>query len=277
MSKLSGQFLKYVILVGLAAALLLLTQDMEPFGRALLVIGLPLSYFVSFSIEDLGKKIGLERLPPDPLTQDWPEPISPQHEAIVLRTDELSGLGEGYGSFFRHFSAFSIIFNGSMSHLGSPWRIQDRSNTDLSNERRGRSFKVFYGRKCVGLLSIYPAHTNFFPSGGEALDWVYSVKKPEVRFEVEIWNARSLGAAQLRSFFDVLFELLAGQNIEETTAARRILSDAMVDAAWRIGPKVVENADLTCHFRGHAHRYISLARAQFERRRNAKEDNTVAS
>lgn len=277
LSKLSGQFLKYAIFAGLVAALLLLTQDMEPFGRALLVIGLPLSYFVSFSIEDLGKKIGLDRLPPDPLTHDWPEPISPQHEAVVFGQGGLNGLGKGYRSFFGHFAEFSKTFNGSMSHDRSPWRIQDRSKTNLSNDKLGRSYKIFYGGQHVGDLSVFPAHTHFFPDGGKTDNWVYSVEKPDVRFDVEIWNARSLAAAQLRSFFESLFELLAGQDIEETTAARRILTDAMVDAVWRIGPKVVENADLTCHFEGHAHRYISLARAQFERRRNANEDSVVAS
>lgn len=259
MSKWFGQVLKFGIVAGAVAALVAVTQGMEPFGRALLVIGMPLWYYVSITLDDLSKRIGLERLPAYPLDRDSLEPIVPKHETVALPTRSSDESLHCYRPFFAHFAAFAAVFNKAMEQQGSPWRLQDRAETNLTDDRIGRAFTIFFGRKCAGHMSMWPAHVAFFPQDGNKREG-YSANNPEVRFKVKIWDARSLNSDRLDTFFDELFELLACKDVAEMANARSKLRESMIDAMWRLGPKVVENTTLQFHFTGPATRYILLAR-----------------
>jgi len=128
-------------------------------------------------------------------------PITPNHQPP-------KSIGEGFSSplvsnddqrFFDDFGDFARVVNWWLadSDVGSPWRLQELPDTELSLRfsdmpNFGRRYSIFYNQVRLGTLEVSPAHLR------------YSADNPLVYADIEIEWVRLLTLHTVRALLDAI-------------------------------------------------------------------------
>ncbi len=218
-------------------------------GTWLLFVGFAM--YMQFTLSKLEERIGLEQLPTFDAMMELNSitPINPKHEISNGIPEEGWGVTEEVLLFYRHFSKFGDVMNDWLKD--SPWRLQEVAGTDVATlgddgPVLGRRYKIFHGSQVAGKVSL-----------SDGLD--YSLESPATHAVIELYDARDYHAETVMDLFGGLASILASGSRDEIDKAYLGIRTAMIEAMWRIGPNVVQNADLEIRFTGSAKHYLRLA------------------
>jgi hypothetical protein len=161
------------------------------------------------------------------------EPITPKHEppnTVSGENDFPSLVTNEDRLFFGDFADFAAVVNWWLAdeHVGSPWRIEELSNTNLrlgftsDMPQFGRRYTIYHNQARLGTLEVSP-------------DATYNTKEPNVVAEAELDSVRLLGFNTVQTFLSSIALHVSNPDpkSQEYFRTRQDIDRALTQVIWR--------------------------------------------